>query len=185
MYDMRGDIMMNESILRKALDEKRQELQKAQNEYNRYRFSKQISAFTDAISTGNGLINLIEVHDLSADDCRLLGRKIGEKLHPIYKNFESQISENQARRKRKNEARSARRSSKETMIVSTSTSGHLAQATQKEGAKPDVKSYITPPSDTAAKSSAMHPNSTSTTTPSGSGSISSNVDASAARVRQY
>ncbi len=100
---------MDEKELRKQLAIKQAEMEKAQREYDKVHYSKQIKTFANTLCDSNELLALIQSESLNADDCRLLAGMMAKRMGDIYHAFAEIIRKNQERRKSKNQLRASRR----------------------------------------------------------------------------
>ena len=96
---------MNEKELRKLLKTKQKEMKEAEKAYNRMKYDKQISIFSDVISSCPELLDIISNNSLAADDIRLFANKVVYHIKPIYNKYSDQIAANQMKRKKKNQTR--------------------------------------------------------------------------------
>ncbi len=101
---------MNIRELELLLQTKKTEFEAAQKEVNRAKYSKQLSIFSEMISTNDEMVNLIVSQNLTADDCKIFASKLLNDLSSIYANYEDDIRKNQQRRLKKNKARNEKRS---------------------------------------------------------------------------
>ncbi len=115
---------MNEKELRKLLKTKQKEMEEAAKAYNRMKYDKQISIFTDAISSSPELLEIISNNSLATDDIRLFANKVVYHIKPIYNKYSDQIAANQTQRKKKNETRKQRRHSDTITTTQTTTTTH-------------------------------------------------------------
>ncbi len=101
---------MNIKELELLLQTKKTEFETAQKEVNKAKCSKQLSIFSEIISTNDELVSLIISQNLTADDCKILASKLLNDISSIYEKYEADIRKNQQRRFKKNKARNASRS---------------------------------------------------------------------------
>ena len=96
---------MNEKELKKLLKTKQKEMEEAAKAYNRMKYDKQISIFTDAISSSPELLEIISNNSLATDDIRLFANKVVIHIKPIFNKYAEEIAANQMKRKKKNQTR--------------------------------------------------------------------------------
>ncbi len=122
---------MNEKELRKLISDKQKEMEEAQKAYVRIHYDRQIRAFADELSASIDLLELMHKYKLTADDARIFARMVAENIKTIFNTFAQDISANQARRKRKNDARTVRRRATAKAPVPAAEAGaELATAAQ-------------------------------------------------------
>lgn len=115
---------MNEKELKKLLKTKQKEMEEAAKAYNRMKYDKQISIFTDAISSSPELLEIISNNSLATDDIRLFANKVVIHIKPIFNKYAEEIAANQMKRKKKNQTRKQCRHSDTITTTQTTTTTH-------------------------------------------------------------
>ncbi len=123
--------MTNQEIQR-LLEKKKNELSALEQELNRTKYSRHVSALIDPINNSSEVIKVINDNHLNPDDCRYVGEQIATRFSGLYKNFAPKIAERQERRNRKNQARKERRAKQNKATIQTAPSSATAGNTSTE-----------------------------------------------------
>ena len=100
---------MENRDLEQLIKKRETELAELRRQIERAKYAKHMNALLDALCGSDSVLEVISNRKLNADDCKFVGRKIGEHFPDFVAALEDEIGERMAKRARKSLARQERR----------------------------------------------------------------------------